>query len=171
MESSHASIVSQLERREIDMWVKKTEVISFRDFMNKDKCDIDFFILQLQKEVKRNPQQALKIKKSLSQTLTVFVSFLTLTHPALATNGLPAEIDAALLKIQLICLGISAGLAVICLMLAGMFKMFGLSSKAQTWTWDIIKGLIQVLVAPVAVGIIVSTGRILLKPFSSYVPF
>lgn len=152
------------------MWSKKIEVIPLREFLHQ-KTESDFFILNLQREVRNNPVQAIKMKKSLSQSLTVFTSFLALTHPALATNGLPAEIDAALLKIQLICLGISAGLAVICLMLAGMFKMFGLSSKAQTWTWEIIKGLIQVLIAPVVVGIIVSTGRVLLKPFSGYVPF
>jgi len=153
------------------MWANKIESIPFREFMNRDKSDADFFILNLQREVKNNPQQALKLKKSLSQALTVFTSILALTHPALATNGLPTEIDAALLKIQLICLGLSAGLAVICLMLAGIFKIFGLTSKAHTWTWDIVKGLIQVLVAPVVVGIIVSTGRILLKPFSGYIPF
>ncbi len=154
------------------MWGKKVEVIPFREFMDRKKTDVDFFIINLQREVRNNPREAIRLKKSLTQTLTVFTSFLALTHPAIAaTKGLPPEIDAAMLKIQLICLGISAGLAVICLMLAGMFKMLGLSTKAETWTWDIIKGLVQVLVAPVVVGIIVTTGRVILKPFSGYVPF
>lgn len=158
----------------IIMWGKKVEVIKFRDFMDTHTNNqTDFFIENLQREVIRNPQQAKQLKRQITQTLTVLTSFLALTTPAMAStsNALPPEIDAAILKIQLICLALSISLATLCGIIAGSMRILGMSGKAQTWTTDITKGLIQVLVTPVAVGIIVTAGRLILKPFAGYIPF
>jgi hypothetical protein len=153
------------------MLLARKQTINFQEFMSKGKRAEDFLVQKLAEEVKVNPQKAIRLKKRLSVTLTVFTSFLALTNPVFAKGSVPAEIDAALIKIQLICLGLASAVAILCLMLAGMFKMLGLKSKADSWTWDIIKGLVQVLVAPVAVGIIVTVARVILKPLPNYIPF
>jgi Na+-driven multidrug efflux pump len=73
--------------------------------------------------------------------------------PVTATNlpqtaeGLPPELLALLLKLLVISVGAAIILSMILLVGAGVMKMFRKKKEANEWTVDIIKGLIQILVA------------------------
>lgn len=126
---------------------KRTEVISFKEFLKKDNND--FFQAANQKEVKASKIRDLSIK-----TYTMLPSILVATPVgAEGTTGIP-EVDSGFQKIEFICIAISSGVAVLCLMADGVLKMLGI--ERPEWTKKIYKGLIQVMTAPLAVAIVVT---------------
>jgi hypothetical protein len=102
-----------------------------------------------------------KYKKVLKAFLMTTNSFMILplrsmanaSIPVTATNlpqtaeGLPPELLALLLKLLIISVGAAIIISMILLVGAGVMKMFRKKKEANEWTVDIIKGLIQVLVA------------------------
>jgi hypothetical protein len=125
--------------------------------------NVNFHIPTLIEEVKQLPKSEKKKYKRILQTfLATTSSFMILplrsmaapsAIPVTATNlpqtaeGLPPELLALLLKLLVISVGASVILAAILLVGAGVMKMFRKKKEANEWTVDIIKGLIQILVA------------------------
>lgn len=130
------------------MFNRKTEVINFKEFMGKGNTD--FFASTPKKEV-----IATKIKDLSIKTYAVVLPSILVTEPVLAQQGtgIP-EVDSGFLKVQLVCIGLSSGIAVLCLMADGALKMLGI--ERPDWTKKIYKGLIQVITAPLAVAIVVT---------------
>jgi hypothetical protein len=124
--------------------------------------NVNFHIPTLIEEVKQLPKsEKKKYKKILKIFLMTTSSFMILplrsmastSVPVAATNlpktaeGLPPELLELLLKLLVISVGASVILAAILLVGAGVMKMFRKKKEANEWTVDIIKGLIQILVA------------------------
>jgi Na+-driven multidrug efflux pump len=124
--------------------------------------NVNFHIPTLIEEVKQLPKSEKKeYKRVLKTFLMTASSFMILplrsmaasSVPTTATNlpksaeGLPPELLALLLKLLVISVGASVILAAILLVGAGVMKMFRKKKEANEWTVDIIKGLIQILVA------------------------
>ena len=82
---------------------------------------------------------------------------------------IPKEVDVVLLKIQLVCLGLCVSVGVIMAMIAGFFRIIGLREEARKRYADAVMGMIQVLTAPVVLGIIATIVRGLLHLFPGYV--
>jgi hypothetical protein len=130
-----------------------------------------------QKERKAN----LKLVKSF---IASTISFLSLSSKSMAApsvantvnpmsiGGIPPEIMTPLVQLLGTALGLSVALAMILMMSAGAMRMFRQKEKAISWTNDIIRGLIQILVSiPVvfllylAVTTILGNFSIFSKPF------
>ncbi|KAA9014887.1 hypothetical protein F4V44_23075 [Niallia endozanthoxylica] len=137
--------------------------------------DIDFFLQSYLKEVKlAKPKQKKKYKTLLLKTLSVSLSVLVYATPAFAQTEQPTilpEVDSLLKTIQLICLGLVAAVATICLMLAGGLRIVGMGEKAKAWSKEIIKGLIQVISAPVLIWLIITVAKGLFSPLPGYQNF
>jgi hypothetical protein len=124
--------------------------------------NVNFHIPTLIEEVKQlSKSEKKKYKKVLKTFLMTASSFMilplrsmaALSVPVTATNlpqtaeGLPPELLALLLKLLVISVGAAIILSMILLVGAGVMKMFRKKKEANEWTVDIIKGLIQILVA------------------------
>lgn len=114
---------------------------------------------ELKKEVMQLPKNKIREYKRIIKTfLVTATSFLVLplrsmaqssiptTLPKTAT-GMPPELLDLMIKLLVISVGFAVTLAMILLVGAGVMKMFRQKKEADAWTVDIIKGLIQVLVA------------------------
>lgn len=90
-----------------------------------------------------------------------------LLYLTIVTNAqdaaLPTEIDELMLKIQLVCLGICVGMAIIMAMIAGFFRMIGLREEAKKRYTDAITGMVMVLSAPAVLLLIATVVRGFLK--------
>jgi hypothetical protein len=124
--------------------------------------NVNFHIPTLIEEVKQlSKSEKKEYKKVLKAFLMTVSSFMILplrsmaapSVPVTATNlpqtaeGLPPELLALLLKLLVISVGAAIILSMILLVGAGVMKMFRKKKEANEWTVDIIKGLIQILVA------------------------
>ena len=126
---------------------------------------VNFHIPTLIKEVEMSSHAKIKQYKKIIQTfLTTASSFMVLPLRSMAassvptqqigTTNLPTSVDGMppeLLKLLLDLLKISVGTAVILsailLVGAGVMRMLRKKKEATEWTTDIVKGLIQILVA------------------------
>lgn len=143
---------------------------------------MDFLVGEVIEEVSKTKSHRKRaaIKKKLMAAYVGALAFAMTATPSFATTSLayapdpsvlPTEINETLVTIQFICLSIAGGVAAICLMMAGALKMFGMESKAKTWTQEILKGFAQILVAPVVIWGIAAIVRLFLKPLPGYIPF
>lgn len=128
------------------------------------------FIQGLVKEVRTlSKKEKKEAHKKLSQTLSVFLSTLTTTTPTFAANSI---VSPDLIKLFLQAIGACVGLAVLVgtllLILTGVWQMFN-AEKASEMRQNIIKGLIQSLVAPLVVMVIVYLGHLLFSDNSYYI--
>ena len=76
---------------------------------------------------------------------------------------LPPEIVTILLQLVVAAGVIGVVFAILCLMVAGGYRMIGQSDKARNWSTDIIKGLGQVLLAPVIILLLVTLVSMMFK--------
>lgn len=133
----------------------------------KVKEDLPFLVKRLQKEVTKGSQkQQLKRIKSLKMIQRTFVSMLgiymvTLPIPTFAqtqeentplTTMEGQEITPDIItgwgfKIALLAVSIGVAISGTLLATAGVYRMFRKREEAEEWTTDIIKGLVQVLIA------------------------
>lgn len=144
--------------------------------LNKQMEKVDFFLKETKEEVFKAPKkEQKKYVKLMYQTYLTTLAFLsTTTSTFAATSGmyhLDPEVSRGLLIIQLTCLGIAGGLATICFMLSGILKMLGLQDKMKNWDQNIIKGLIQVMTAPIIILVITTTIKLLLHLVPGYRAF
>jgi hypothetical protein len=113
------------------------------------------------KEVRQLPKNKIKeYKKNIKLFIVTATSFMMLPLKSMASEliptttnlpktaeGLPPELLDLLVKLLMISVGSAVMLAAILLVGAAVMKMFRKRKEANEWTVDIIKGLIQVLVA------------------------
>ncbi len=162
---------------------RKTETFTISEFLNQTDRkerkqpheELHFFIQSYLKEVKAAaPKQKRKYQSILLKTASVSLSVLAAATPVLAQTtqtSIPTEVESLLQTIQIICLGLVAGVATICLMLAGGMRMLGLGEKAKLWSKEILKGTLQVISAPVVVWIIITVIKGLLSPLPGFQSF
>ncbi|MFE8701007.1 hypothetical protein ACFYKX_10295 [Cytobacillus sp. FJAT-54145] len=161
---------------------------SIPTFLNKEEPSVlktlekvDFLLEEVRKEVwTLPPKQQFASKRMLIKTASIAISILVMTttptfaaSSSLMTVGsvLPPDVEKTLALIQAICLGLVAGVSTICMMLAGGMKIIGLKEKGNSWSKDILKGLIQVISAPVLIWLVVTILRGILSPLPGYQPF
>jgi hypothetical protein len=154
---------------------KRVEKIRFNEFMEKKRdSSTDFFTQNLMKEVEQIPDNVgnpRKIIRFVTATSMTFTSLLATTAPVGAEgSGLSPDIDLLFVKIQVACVGISASLAVLCLMAAGICRMLKLEKFYKDWTMEIYKGLVQIITAPVAVAILVAIIQMVMRMLPGHLP-
>lgn len=130
------------------------------------------FLDQLRVEVIQNPKKARKLLKILSTTHTVFASMLIQTDlvRAAPTNLVPPDITNSILIAIAVIAALGVGIAILSLMIAGMWKMLFGKSRADDWTVNILKGLGQLLGAPILVALIVGIFTLLFSKVPAFQP-
>lgn len=127
-----------------------------------DLFHLNFHIPTLLKEAKRLPKKTIKdYKRNIQLFLATTTSFLALPLKSMANTlpstsvstlpkgaeGIPPEILELLFKLLVISVGSAVIFAAILLVAAGVKRMLGNKKESNEWTVDIIKGLVQVMVA------------------------
>ncbi|MBT2730486.1 hypothetical protein J7E63_27040 [Bacillus sp. ISL-75] len=112
--------------------------------------------------MKKLPKKKIKEYKRIVQTfLATASSFMVLPLKSMANTfpstgastlptkaeGIPPELLELLLKLLVISVGSAVVFAAILLVAAGVKRMLGNRKESNEWTVDIIKGLVQVMVA------------------------
>lgn len=87
-----------------------------------------------------------------------------------ATPTVPKELVDVILILIAVLAVIGAGGAMICGMIAGIWKMVNGKEKADRWTQDIIKGLTQVFAAPIVVLLVVTVFALLFGHLAVFKP-
>jgi hypothetical protein len=122
---------------------------------------VDFLAAQFREEVMRETggkqlKKIKKLKKLLKASMSVLAAGISMAPKAFAATGMAAPaaetITPALVMkwgLTLATISVSAGVAIgfIMLTIAGIYRMFRKRQEADAWSQDIIKGLIQVLIA------------------------
>ncbi|GAB6989441.1 hypothetical protein [Paenibacillus pini] len=134
----------------------------------------DFFD-KLNKEVISHPKQAKRLKKalfSIHTTLLLTLATSTVSHanPATPANPVPRELADSLLIVMGVIAALGVATAIITLMISGMWKMLFGKSRSDEWTIQIIKGLAQVVAAPIVVALIVAVFTLLFSNVSAFQP-
>lgn len=156
-------------------------LITFNDgyrvkICNSDSPTIPAFMEVLAKEVKNQPKHIQKrFYKILRNSYLVALPLLITPQAHAQKIGFPKLDEAEGLEILppeilniLIELIIAAGIlgvafAILCLMIAGGYRMIGQKMKAQSWSTDIITGLGQILLAPVIILILVTVTSLVFR--------
>jgi hypothetical protein len=167
------------------MFQKHQETFTISEFLNRKEQKIQKKILEEKshffqklhlKEVKAKGQMNLKKKYQslLPKTTSVSLSVLVTTTPVFAQTPqttIPSEVDSLFQTVQIICLGLVTAVATLSLMAAGALRIVGLGEKAKAWSMEILKGMIQVISAPVVVWLIVTILKGILSPLPGYQNF
>lgn len=138
---------------------------------------ISTFIEELVKEVKMQPKATQKkFIKTAQKTLLMFLplSISMKAHaqtpvgfPILEKSSqsqlIPTEISELLMEIIFSAGALAVALAILCLIIAGVYRMIGQREKAQRWSIDVIHGLGQVLLAPIAILILVTLASLVFR--------
>lgn len=155
---------------------KQDELVNYIPFKSIHTTDtqignnnVNFHIPTLIKEVKKLPKKERKsIKKQILTFQATVATFLLLPLRSMAENvnttipvtnlpksaeGLPSELMELMIALLVIAVGAGVVLAAILLAGAGIGKMFRMKD-ANEWTTDILKGLVQVLIAVPVVFVI-----------------
>ncbi|SDD49928.1 hypothetical protein SAMN04487767_106243 [Bacillus wiedmannii] len=131
---------------------------------NEQLQKVPFLVKNLKREVinckKKKRYQWLELAK---RSVPLLSSFLIYASPAAAQTVsktaeavlMPAEMIQILLAILMSCIIIAVGIALVGSVLAGVCRMFRKHKFAQEWSNDIIRGLIQVLLMPLAIFCII----------------
>jgi len=142
--------------------------------LNDKLVKVNFFLEETKKEVLKAPKkQQKKYVKVLYQTYVTTLALLATTTQTFAATSyhLPAEVNQGIMTIQLICLALAGGCATICFMMSGILKMLGLQEKMKGWDQNIIKGLVQVMTAPLVILIITTAIKLILHMIPGYRTF
>jgi hypothetical protein len=127
------------------------------------------FIQTIEREVNQNPNQfKRKIEKWKVEVLklqTTCASLLVLAPQSV----IPDEVWKTILTVMIVVFLVGIAIGTICLMLAGIWKTLRQDSSA--WTRDILKGIGQVVLAPVIVALIVIICAYLFGNLPVYKPF
>jgi hypothetical protein len=131
--------------------------------------DLAFFVKSLPREVKELKKKDRKaLKKTLQLTYLTCVSLLALTNPTFAATttvatGLmqPTEIMEIIQWMIKICAMLGIGFAILCLQIASVMRIFRKRKEAIEWSNDIIKGAVQLVLAPILIMLIAYTAYLL----------
>ncbi|HDR5270599.1 hypothetical protein E8M24_26380 [Bacillus thuringiensis] len=131
---------------------------------NEQLKKVPFHVKNLKREVinskKKKRYQWLEVAK---KSIPMLSGILMYASPAAAQTVsktaeavlMPAEMIQILLAILMSCIIIAIGIALVGSVLAGVCRMFRKHKFAQEWSNDIIRGLIQVLLMPLAIFCII----------------
>lgn len=131
---------------------------------NEQLKKVPFHVKNLKREVinskKKKRYQWLELAK---KSIPMLSGILMYASPAAAQTVsktaeavlMPAEMIQVLLAILMSCIIIAVGIALVGSVLAGVCRMFRKHKFAQEWSNDIIRGLIQVLLMPLAIFCII----------------
>lgn len=132
----------------------------YREYNIKENISV-FTIQKLEEEVKYlNKNKINKLKKICSQTLTTATTFFTTISPTLATSTPQMITQSDILAGGMTIIGIMAVasfvLTIILLQSAAGYKMILRKKKkeANEWSIEIIKGFIQIMIAPALISTI-----------------
>lgn len=150
-----------------------TKTFSRKDYLKKNVDSDNFYTPFINDIVKEVKQQPLRVQKKFYRLLTGVQAFaipmmaatkahaqenidFPLLEKAYGLDILPDEIVTILVQVIIGCGILGVAFAMICLMVAGGYRVMGNRDKASTWSEDIIKGLGQILLAPVIILILVT---------------
>lgn len=143
-----------------------TVEISNKSFVIDKGAPKKTFLQTLESEVKQSPLRARQLLKELSKTRTMLGSIL-LVSPTV----MPPELKSSILIAIIILAALGVGIAIISIMLAGLWKMTGFGkSRADAWTVDILKGFLQVILAAPIVALIVAICILLFHNIPAFSP-
>ena len=144
----------------------------------KDSLEGSAFINGIAKEVKALPlKKQMQFHNLILKTSMVAIPLMMVSNRASAQmvavdmgildkakglDILPTEILQLLTQIIVACGILGVLLSMICLMIAGGLRMMMQTDKARKWSVDIIKGLGQILLAPLAIGVLVTLTSLVL---------
>ena len=145
---------------------------------NKDLLEGSSFIEEIAKGVRTLPlKKRMKFHKLILQTSITVIPLMMVSNRANAQmvavdmgilekakglDVLPTEILQLLTQLIVACGILGVLLSMLCLMMAGGFRMMGNTDKAKRWSVDIIKGLGQILLAPLAIATLVTLTSLIL---------
>ena len=167
---------------QVNLCVRKPNPSVKYQFTNPIVIGNDTFTLnnvnfqEIIKEVRQLPKNKIKeYKKNIKLFIVTATSFMMLPLKSMASEsiptttnlpktaeGLPPELLDLLVKLLMISVGLAVMLAAILLVGAGIMRMFRKKKEATEWTSDILKGFIQVLVAPSVIFVIYYLATLLL---------
>jgi hypothetical protein len=141
----------------------QTEYQGVEKMFNEQLQKVPFLVKNLKREVincKKKRYQWLELAK---RSVLLLSSFLIYASPVTAQTVsktaeavlMPAGLIQILLAILMSCIIIAVGIALVGSVLAGVCRMFRKHKFAQEWSNDIIRGLIQVLLMPLAIFCII----------------
>lgn len=136
------------------------------------------FIEGIVKEVKTLPlKKQMKFHKLILQTSIAVIPLMAVSNQASAQTVavdmgildkakgldiLPTEILQLLTQLIVACGILGVLLSILCLMIAGGLRMTMQTDKAKRWSTDIIKGLGQILLAPLVIATLVTLTSLIL---------
>lgn len=154
-----------------------------RDYINYKLSSFtvnENFQIQLYVEEVENlsNKQRKQFKKTHKAFISTTISFLSLSsrsmaqsltqNPNIPTTGLPPDLMQPIMELLQLSIKASLILAAILLVSAGVLRMFGKSEKAIAWVKDIIKGLVQILIATPIVFLIYYVVTLLFGDFTAF---
>lgn len=139
--------------------------------LNKEEKEL--YAPFIQAVVKEVNQQPLIVKKRFIQlmqkTQLLLIPFISTTQvhaeeritfplleKAYGLDILPDEVVTIIIQLIIGCGILGVAFAILCFMIAGGYRMIGQADKARMWSVDIIKGLGQILLAPVIILLLVT---------------
>ena len=164
----------------VNLCVRKSDKSINYNFSSFMVNQIENFQMKLYVEEVKNLSH--KQKKQFKKTHKVFIataiSFLNLSsrsmaqsltpNPNVPTVGLPPDLMTSITELLQFSLKASILLAIILLLAAGILRMFGKTEKAIEWSKDIIKGLVQVLIATPVVFLIYYVVTLMFGDFTAF---
>lgn len=146
--------VNKLENFPMEIYVEEVKALSHQERKSSRKIIRQFIMTT-------NSFLALS-SKSMAQTLNQS------PLPAQSTTGLPPDLMQAIMELLQFSLKAVVILAIILLFSAAVLRMFGKTEKAIEWSKDILKGLIQALIAMPLVFLIYYVVTLLLGDLSFF---
>lgn len=155
----------------VNLTARDSTVTTSNKTFNVGYTDKNFFD-QLNKEVMAHPKEAKKLKKILFTTHTMLLLILVKNNVALAApnNPVPQDLTDSLMIVIAVIAAMGVATAIISLMIAGMWKMLFGKAKADEWTVSVLKGLAQVIAAPILVAFIVGLFTLLFSNVAAFQP-
>ncbi|MDQ6600850.1 hypothetical protein [Bacillus salipaludis] len=141
-----------------DSTTSRNNAIEFIVDTKRKEEKIRFFLVEMRKEVVSLPKKEQKVwKKKLLIAYQTCVSMLVLVKPAaaatpaLSTNLIPTDLLQVILQLEFLAVILGVGLAQLCFVGAGIYRILRKEKISKEWSVDIIKGLVQILIAPIVI--------------------
>ena len=126
------------------------------------KEKVTFFLQNIEKEVINLPKtKQKKLKKTLFAAYQTCLSLILFVKPAAATSHtldtklIPTDLLDTILQLEILAVVLGVALANITFVGAGIYRILRKEKISREWSVDIIKGLVQILIAPVFITTII----------------
>lgn len=145
-----------------DSTISQNEQIEFYVHSRIEKDKVTFFLQNFEKEVINLPKtKQKKWKKTLFVAYQTCLSLIIFVKPAAATSHtldtklIPTDLLDIILQLEIIAVVLGVALANITFVGAGIYRILRKEKISREWSVDIIKGLVQILIAPVFITTII----------------